>query len=156
MIHYKAPEYTPSSNNIKMFLCGSIDLGNAQPWQDKVVDLLSDLENLEIYNPRRDDWDSTWVQSIDFQPFNQQVNWELDHITTADIVLVYFDPKGQAPITLLELGILSQLAKPVIVCCPDGFWRKGNVDIISERYNLHSVKSFDDMVLLCRTLISTL
>jgi hypothetical protein len=43
------------------------------------------------------------------------------------VICVYFDPKGQSPITLLELGLFHD--KDIIVCCPEGFWRKGNVDV---------------------------
>jgi hypothetical protein len=47
-----------------------------------------------------------------------------------------FDPKGMAPITLLELGLFAQSDKKIVVCCPDGYWRKGNVDILCSRLGI--------------------
>lgn len=125
-----------------IFLAGSIEMGTAEEWQKKVI---NDLKNeWIILNPRRTDWDSTWEQSIDNPQFKEQVTWELSGIERADVVLVYIDPATKAPITLLELGILSQL-KPskTIVVCPDGYWRKGNVDIICDRYKVKMFMTLD-------------
>lgn len=133
--------YAPD-NFKSIFLAGSIEMGSAEEWQKKVIaDLSSDWV---ILNPRRTDWDSTWEQKINNPQFKEQVTWELSHIERADLVLVYIDPATKAPITLLELGILSQI-KPTrtIVVCPDGYWRKGNVDIICERYRLKQFINLD-------------
>jgi hypothetical protein len=53
---------------------------------------------------------------------------------------MYFDPNTKSPISLLELGLFAQ-SKKLIVCCPRGFWRKGNVDITCDRYG---IPFFDD------------
>ena len=40
----------------------------------------------------------------------------------------------------MELGYVVRDAcsyQEVIVCCPEGFWRKGNVDIICERDDVY-------------------
>ena len=66
-------------------------------------------------------------------------------------VVVYFDPAGQAPITLLELGIVSQIEGiDVIVCCPDGYWRKGNVEMVCDRYDIPLCTNIDDFVHLIK------
>lgn len=44
-------------------------------------------------------------------------------------------PGSQRPISLLELGLYAR-TKKLLVVCPDGFWRKGNVDIVAERYHI--------------------
>lgn len=64
----------------------------------------------------------------------------------ADIIVYCFDPKGQAPITLLELGLHVKSGKPIIVCCPKGYWRKGNVDIVCEKYGITLCETMDDMI----------
>jgi hypothetical protein len=33
----------------------------------------------------------------------------------------------------MELGLLIGMSREIIVVCPDGFWRKGNVEIICEK-----------------------
>lgn len=139
-----------------IFLAGSIENGTASNWQQLVEQELSDLD-VAVYNPRRDDWDPTWEQSIHNEKFKEQVEWELDHIDLADIVLVYFDPNTKSPITLLELGILAESATGyVLVCCPNGFWRKGNVEIVCERYGIELVESLTEMVERVKERISEL
>lgn len=131
-----------------IFLAGSIEMGKAEPWQAKVENLLKN-ENVTILNPRRLDWDSSWTQSIDNPQFRQQVEWELDAQEKADIIAMYFDPKTKSPITLLELGIFAKSGK-LIVCCPEGYWRKENVDITCKRYGVLQVNSIDSMIKLIK------
>src|SRR3972149_7230005 len=128
-----------------IFLAGSIEMGIAEKWQAKVERLLSD-QPVTIFNPRRDDWDSSWVQSIDNLQFREQVEWELSALEIADIIALYFDPTTKSPISLLEFGLFSRTGK-LIVCCPDGFWRKGNVDIVCDRYGIMQVPSINDLVM---------
>ena len=139
----KAPQrldITPPS----IFLAGSIEMGKAENWQEVLTRCLSGSEGT-ILNPRRDDWDSSWVQSIGNQQFREQVEWELGALERADIVTLYFDPATKSPISLLELGLFCRTGK-MVVCCPDGFWRKGNVDIVCYRYGVKQVASLDELV----------
>jgi hypothetical protein len=55
---------------------------------------------------------------------------------------MYFDPNTKSPISLLELGLFAS-SKKLIVCCPDGFWRKGNVRIVCELYNIPLFNDYD-------------
>ena len=102
--------------------------------------------NVTIYNPRRDDWDSSWDQSIFNNKFKEQVVWELDHLEKADIVIMYFDGKTKSPISLLEFGLYARSDK-MIVYCENDFWRKGNVDIVSEYYNIEQVRSEEELLI---------
>lgn len=117
-------------------------MGVAEQWQERLGHLLEDV-NCVLLNPRRDDWDSSWTQSIDNFQFCQQVNWELDGLETSDIVVFYFDPQTRSPITMMELGLVATRSCRVVVCCPEGFWRKGNVDIMCDRYGMHTVDSLE-------------
>jgi hypothetical protein len=129
-----------------VFLAGSIEMGKAVDWQTKVTEALKALPCL-VLNPRRDDWDSTWKQEIGDPQFNEQVTWELKAMEDAKVVAMYFDPETKSPITLMELGIWAG-KKPdkLVVCCPKGFWRKGNVDIVCKRYNVAQVETVEDLV----------
>lgn len=142
-------------DKIVIFLAGSIEMGTAENWQDKVVEKFKALPNSDDFlflNPRRDDWDPSWVQSIYNKQFHTQVNWELDGIMKlADFVLFHFDPSTKSPITLMELGILAGMdingPTPVVaVSCPDGFWRKGNVEVICHRFLFPIFQSLDDLI----------
>jgi hypothetical protein len=58
---------------------------------------------------------------------------------------MYFSPETQSPISLLELGRYAG-RKEMIVCCPKGFWRKGNVDILCTRTNTHLFNDMDSAI----------
>lgn len=131
MMQFKAPEVIPTVTFPKVFLAGSIEEGTAERWQDHVVRLLDSVD-ITILNPRRDAWDPTWVQSIQNLEFKKQVEWELNGMDMADYIIFYFDPNTKSPVTMLELGLHATQGKCLMVC-PDGFWRKGNIDIICER-----------------------
>jgi hypothetical protein len=114
-----------------VFLAGSIEMGAAEDWQAQVERALQDLDVL-ILNPRRDAWDASWVKSIDNPPFREQVEWELAGLERASVVAMYFAPSTKAPVTLLELGLCARAGR-LVVCCPEGYWRRGNVEVVCRR-----------------------
>src|SRR3954449_1899521 len=85
MREVKAPSRPGSERRV--FLAGSIEMGKAEQWQEAIVDALSDVGNLVVLNPRRDDWDDSWEQRADNPQFFEQVSWELDMLDAADIVV---------------------------------------------------------------------
>jgi len=117
-----------------VFLAGSIEMGQAVDWQSEVARALADLDVI-VLNPRRDEWDASWEQSITNPAFRGQVEWELEAQERADVIAMYFAPATKAPVTLLELGLAARGGK-VVVCCPEGFWRKGNVEVVCARYGV--------------------
>lgn len=139
-----------NSRNTKIFLAGSIEMGAAENWQEVIEDTFRHKSELVVFNPRRDDWDSSWVQKESNGQFNYQVNWELDKLNEADIIFMYFAPDTKSPISLLELGLYAD-TKKMIVVCPDSFWRKGNVDIVCNRYNIPIYETFDKGIGVLRT-----
>lgn len=149
MIEYKAPQKWPYveyclSQTPRIFLAGSIEMGVAENWQDRIVSVLSDRD-IVFLNPRRESWDSTWKQSIDNPQFFEQVDWELDSLEKSSHILMYFDPNTKSPISLLELGLFARSYK-LIVICPEGFWRKGNVDVVCKRYGVKQLNSLDEFI----------
>ncbi len=152
MIEIKAPEKVPVSDVPKIFLAGSIEMGLAHDWQEEVVAQLHDYE-VVVINPRRTQWDSSWEQTKQHAEFRFQVEWELNGLSTADYIVFYFDPETKSPISLLELGLHADGGN-VFVVCPDGFWRKGNVDIVCERYVIPQFETIDEMLGHMKTLLS--
>lgn len=150
MIEIQAPNKSPNDDRKSVFLAGSIEMGKAEPWQERIVRELEDTD-IVFYNPRRDDWDSSWEQTIENEQFNQQVTWELVHLEKADVIALYFDPATQSPITLLELGLFAKTDK-MIVCCPEGFWRKGNVDIVCDMYGVKQVETIENLIITIKRL----
>jgi hypothetical protein len=144
----KPPAALDLAGRRSVFLAGSIEMGLAEPWQERVEQALADLD-VCLLNPRRDEWDASWEQSITNAKFREQVEWELDAQERADVIAMYFAPPTKAPVTLLELGLAARSGK-LVVCCPDGYWRKGNVEVVCARYDVPLVAGLDAMVSLVR------
>ena len=144
------PPYNISHRNRKkpsIFLGGTIDMGNSVDWQQDTIQQITRVRPLvyNIFNPRRKDWDSSWEQKFENPQFYQQVNWELNALEQADIILIYFKAGSQSPISLLELGLYARSGKLSVVC-EEGFWRKGNVDIVCDKYAIPMFESIKDWV----------
>ena len=140
----KAPGPIPADLQNSVFLAGSIEMGTAENWQEYATDILARSE-YSILNPRRDDWDPSWEQSISNPQFYRQVMWELLAMEKADHILMHFVPDTKSPITLLELGLWAtddELNK-LIVSCPADFWRKGNIEIVCEYYGVPLYHTLD-------------
>ena len=129
-----APDaYEPLRRSV--FLAGSIEMGAAPDWQSRIAVALDDLEDLLLLNPRRPSWDSSWEQSIENPQFREQVQWELEGLERSDVIAMYLDPATRAPVSLLELGLHARSGK-VVVLCPPGYWRRGNVEVVADRYGI--------------------
>ncbi len=151
-IIYPPSPLTIPINQKTIFLAGSIDMGKAIDWQQEVIDHFKERKDVCFINPRRKDWNSSWEQTIENVEFNQQVTWELNALELADLIVFYFAPTSQAPISLLELGLFAR-NKNVIVCCPNGYWRKGNVDIVCKRFDVKQVESLEKLIEEIKTVL---
>lgn len=144
MLHVQAPQAYQahlSPGRPVIFLAGSIEMGRAEPWQAAFVEALSERDAL-ILNPRRADWDASWAQTIEHPRLREQVEWELQALEDATLILMYLQPGTQSPISMLELGLYAR-ADPhkLIICCPEGFWRKGNIDVTAAKYGVAVVET---------------
>jgi Nucleoside 2-deoxyribosyltransferase like len=148
-----SPHPIPASSLPKIFLSGSIDNGQAVDWQTRLCDACADLDVIFL-NPRRPDWDSTWEPVKSNPLFHEQVSWELDGLELADLIVVYITSASKAPITLLELGLHARQDN-LVVCCEEGFWRKGNVDIVCERYGIKQLDTFDDLLIFLKSYLAS-
>ena len=124
------------------FLAGSIEQGKAEDWQTLMGDFFLN-QGWGAFNPRRENWDSSWVQEFENPVFNQQVSWELDALEKADIIMLYLLPDTLSPISMLELGLHAKSGK-LFVIAPDGFWRKGNIEITCHKYNVPLFSSLEE------------
>ncbi|RVU03538.1 hypothetical protein EOE18_15585 [Novosphingobium umbonatum] len=128
----------------RVFLGGSIDMGNAPDWQKEVIAALGQDE-VDLLNPRRADWNPAWKPVASEPNFRTQVEWELAALDSADIVIMNFSAGSQAPVSLLEMGLHARGGK-LIVLCPEGYWRKGNVDITAARYGVKQVADLPELL----------
>jgi len=136
-------DFSGYDGKIKIFLAGSIEKNKPENWHHHIERLLSE-QQVVLLNPRRDDWDSTWRQELSDEQFRTQVEWELEALEYADYIIIFFEKNAKSPISLLEFGLFAKTGK-LIVFCEDGFWRKGNVDIVCKKYAITQVSSWNEM-----------
>ena len=134
MILYKAPEPPVFDDRPSVFLAGTIDNGESENWQQKFEFELIDLDVI-VLNPRREVWAPQELQSIQNKTFKQQVEWELNGLEKCIVIVMCFLANSKSPITLLELG-LAAASRKLIVCCEDKFWRKGNIEIVCDKFDI--------------------
>ncbi|EFX02061.1 hypothetical protein CMQ_2110 [Grosmannia clavigera kw1407] len=127
-----------------VFLAGTTSKVDEADWRETLSALFSDLP-VTIYNPYRADWDSTWREDINFVPFREQVEWELAMQEKADMVVIYFHPATQAPISLLELGLCARTPGKAIVLCPEGYWKRGNVQIVCQKLAIEMAETIEGL-----------
>jgi len=147
----KPPMLSKFDDKKSIFLAGSIDNGSADDWQLNVSESLSDLD-IYTLNPRRNEWNQAWTQTIDNPKFKEQVIWELNGLENADVVLFNFLGNSQAPISLLELGLCAS-RRDVVVCCEPEYWRKGNIEVVCEQFGLPLVDNIEKAISLVRKLL---
>ncbi|KAF1733294.1 hypothetical protein CRV24_007193 [Beauveria bassiana] len=139
-----APSQEPPRGVQSVFFAGTTSKVDSTDWRDTLAALLS-AHPITIYNPYRADWDSTWREDVDFAPYREQVEWELDKQEKADTVIVYFHPATQAPISLIEFGLSARIPGKMIVLCPEGYWKRGNVQIVCQKYGIEMVRSIEEL-----------
>lgn len=126
---------------VSVFLAGSIAMGSAPNWQEKITPMLSHLP-IAIYNPRRGGefkWDEKDTDII-----NQQIEWEHKHLDASSIIAMFLSEKSPAPISLLELGLFARTRK-LIVCCEKDFYRLGLVKRVCEDHQIMLVHEVEDL-----------
>lgn len=126
-----------------IFLAGSIENGTAVDWQARCEQELGTTYNL--FNPRAGYWDEDWKPESKNVFFARQVNWELDGLEIADIVLMNFASGTKSPISLLEFGLMAA-SKKMMVVCPSDFWKKGNIDMVCQRYDIPQFDQLDEAI----------
>lgn len=136
-------------NQKSIFLAGSIEMGKAENWQDEAINFLTSKKNsslINIFNPRKDVWNTETPLEFENPEFFQQVSWELNALEQSDLIIMNFIPETISPISLLELGRFGTSGK-IRVACPKNYWRSGNVEIFCNRYNIPLYSNLHDLLI---------
>ncbi|KAI1074598.1 hypothetical protein F5B20DRAFT_562824 [Whalleya microplaca] len=139
-----APSEEPITGIKSVFLAGTTTAVGNVDWREKLSASLYE-HPITIFNPNRPDWDSTWREDINFEPWRKQVSWELDKQLKADFVVVYFRPATDAPISLLEFGLSAQVPGKVIAIAPEGYSKRGNVQIVCHKFGITFLDDIDKL-----------
>lgn len=134
-----------------LFLAGPTNV----PWR---TDFLDHLERhlttttttpvrLTIYDPTQPLWDATWVQDYHDAAagarFRAQLDWELARQDAASAVVLFFDARCEAPVSLLELGLACGRGGGggrALVGCDRAYSKRGNVQAVCAQYGLPLVE----------------
>jgi len=136
------------SNQTILFLAGTTDHNISGNWQAIVEKELTDFAGV-ILNPRRDSWFTNEEQTLNNVDFRSQVEWELEGLECADLVLLCLMGGSQSPISLIEFGLTAKEEK-LIVYCEKDFWKFGNVEVVCNRYEIPMAKSIDELITLTK------
>ena len=139
---------TPDDPRPRVFLSGSIGTGESRDWRRRITEALSDLD-ITLLDPQRAEWDSSWTERADDPQLREQVEWELEALEASRLVIMAFSEESESPITLLEFGLYARTGR-LIVFCPDGFGRKGNVEVTANYYGVKQVDSLEALAAAAR------
>ena len=150
----KAPDSITEIETLAVFLGGTID--NGRDWRSEVKSFLAGLStDVTVLDPHQDKWISGVKQSKNDPILHKQVNWELDAMDWSDVIVLWFEPGSMSSVSLLELGLHVGQAG-VFVYCPEGYWCKGNIDILCERHNMpiytNKEKLFKDLAIFLNSI----
>ncbi|KAL2161837.1 hypothetical protein VTH06DRAFT_7621 [Thermothelomyces fergusii] len=130
-----APLRPTITGKLAVFLSGPTTGTN---WREAVTRAVARLP-VTVLDPFRPDWDGSWREDLSFAPFRAQAEWELDMQDRADLVVVYFGPETDAPVTLLELGLRARSGRPALVACHPAYRKRAYVQIVCRRFGLEYV-----------------
>ena len=104
-----------------LFIAGGIS--GCSDWQNEFVSMFWD-KDIVLINPRRDNYDFD-----DPSLEEKQISWEFDHLQKSDAVSFWFPNETLCPITLYELGKISNSDKKLFIGVDPDYSRKNDVII---------------------------
>lgn len=123
-------EFQDNPTKLSVFLAGTIDNGASVDWQQELIKLLADNDNIVLYNPRKASWD----KNAGPEAVEKQILWKLEMQDKVDLIVMNILPGSQSPICLLELGLHLGQKKPIMLACSEGYWRYINVRVTAQKY----------------------
>ena len=137
----EAPQKFFNKNLTSLFLAGGIT--NCPDWQQDLIKLLKDQDDLVIYNPRRKNF-----PIHDPNAAKQQITWEYNYLKQCDMISFWFSKGSLNPIVLYELGMHGNSSDRLIfVGMDEEYERKQDVIIQTKlaRPEIKVVYSLEDL-----------
>lgn len=144
-------DQTPWYPTTSIFLAGATNVA----WRETFLAGLRGLHSTgetpypstTVYDPFQPNWTADWKEDLGDGRFKRQLEWELEKQDNAAIVAVFFDGRSQSPVSLLEFGLCARSGKAV-VGCDRGFWKRGNVQAVCQRYGVPMADDLNGLVTL--------
>ncbi|KAH7129931.1 hypothetical protein B0J13DRAFT_563553 [Dactylonectria estremocensis] len=139
----RAPARPHQTHRLSIFLAGTTSATGEPDWRDELSKSLAD-QPVTIFNPKRDDWDSTWREDFSDKRWADQIQWELDMQDAASVIVVLFHRATAAPVSLAEMGMASRTGK-LVACALDGYYKRGYVEAVCRKYKAPFVSTEDEL-----------
>jgi len=111
---------------IFIFLAGSIDY-SINNWRNQLSEKFSD--QYHFLDPTHHN-----LSCLSNEELKKHIQWELDGLSIADLIILNLLPNSQSPISLVEMGLYVKSGK-LIVICPKEFYKSRYVYTLCEKYN---------------------
>lgn len=118
----KAPNKPATDTYHSIFLAGGIT--GCEDWQHYVWERLMTIPYLNVFSPRRDNFD---INNKNIT--KEQIAWEYEWLQKSDSILFWFSHETIQPIVLLEFGRWTALDKKLFVGCSPKYPRIQDVEI---------------------------
>jgi nucleoside 2-deoxyribosyltransferase len=141
---FNALEKIAASVGHSFFLAGSVSRHSTANWREYVMTAFADTDFV-FYNPERSDWDENWKETVSDKKFAAQVQWEMDAMEKADTIIINFLPGSPSAVTMMEMGLFAASGK-LMVCCPDDFWKCGNVQMVCQKFQVPFFRTMDGLI----------
>lgn len=133
--------YTPKENELSLFLGGGIT--SCPDWQSELIELLKDVPDLVLYNPRRKNFPID-----DPNASKEQITWEHDYLQEVDILVFWFSKGSLNPIVLYELGRYGNSSERMLFIGMDKEYKRSQDVLIQtelDRPEVEVVYSLEDL-----------
>lgn len=148
------PPYRLDNFNLKrpfIFLSGTDDTECSPNWHDWVAQWLQNLP-VTVFNPRGNGFNpksSKYTRNL-------LVDWEMDYINVADLIILYFYPGTLSTTSLLMLALYIGSKKSIVVCCPNGYWKKKAVQVLCQRGSIALFETSEEFKQAIREIANTI
>ncbi|ROW05252.1 hypothetical protein VSDG_00290 [Cytospora chrysosperma] len=148
-------DQTPRYPTTSIFLAGTTEFAT---WRGTFLAVLEGLylageanpppyPSTTVYDPFQPNWTGDWREDLGDGRFRAQVEWELERQDGAAVVAFFLDERSRSPVSLLELGLCARSGKAV-VGCERGYWKRGNVQAVCQRYGVPMADDLNGLVTL--------
>lgn len=118
----KAPDKPVTDTYHSIFLAGGIT--GCEDWQHYVWERLMTIPYLNVFSPRRDNFDLS-----DKDAAKAQIAWEFEHLAHSESILFWFSHETIQPIVLLEFGRWTAADRKLFIGCHPDYSRREDVEI---------------------------
>lgn len=121
-LYLEAPHYKSEALGHKSIFIGG-GISGCEDWQTPLCVKLLNHTQLQLFNPRRNNFDISKVEESEIQ-----IKWEHHYLNQADMILFWFPNSSVCPITLFEYGYWLAKGKKIYLGIEKGYIRQFDLE----------------------------